>query len=330
MTDKIRWGILGTGSIAKKFAKGLTVLPQAELIAVGSRTQESADRFADQFQVPHRHAGYEALANDPEADVIYISTPHSLHKENSLLCLEAGKAVLCEKPFTINALEAELVINLARKKELFLMEAMWTRFIPLVAEVRQMLADGVIGEIQMLAADLGFWAEFEPEQRLFNPQLGGGSLLDVGVYPVSMASMIFGGSPATITSTARLGKTGVDENAAVIFGYEQGQIATLYSSVRTNSPSEAIIMGTKGRIKIHRLMFKPTKLTLSLNDQEDETIEMPLEGNGYNYQAAEVMRCLQTGKLESETMPLAETLAIMQTMDQIRTQWGLKYPMEQL
>ena len=327
MADKMRWGIIGTGKIAKAFATGLTVLPGAELVAVGSRTAKSANEFADIFGVPHRHASYESLANDPNVDVIYVATPNTLHKENSLLCLQAGKAVLCEKPFAINAAEAEAVIQLARAKELFLMEAMWTRFIPLVGKVRQLLADRVIGDLQMLVADLGFWADFDPLHRIFNPQLGGGALLDLGVYSISLAWMIFG-SPSRITSMAQLGETGVDEQAAIIMGYDEGQLAILYTSIRTDTPAKAILMGAKGQIRIHPPMFRPTKLTLSLIGQQDSVIEMPLEGNGYNYQAAEVMRCLQAGKLESNTMPLDETLAIMKAMDQIRDQWGLEYPME--
>jgi predicted dehydrogenase len=234
---------------------------------------------------------------------------------------------LCEKPFTINAAEAEAVIKFARQKQLFLMEAMWTRFIPLVAKVRQLLADRVIGDLQMLTADLGFRAEFDPQHRLFNPELGGGALLDVGVYSISLASMLFG-SPARVTSILQFGQTGVDEQDAVIFGYEPGQLAILYASLRTDTPLEAILMGSMGRIRIHSPMFRPTSLTLSVAGQAEKIIELPLTGNGYNYQAVEVMNCLRRGQLESETMPLDETLTIMQTMDQIRAQWGLTYPME--
>ncbi len=327
MTDKIRWGIMGTGQIAKKFATGLTVLPEAELVAVGSRTAAAANKFADMFGVPHRHGSYEALVDDAGVDVVYVSTPHSLHKENSLLCLQAGKAVLCEKPFTINAAEAEAVIQFARQQQLFLMEAMWTRFIPLMVKVRQLLADGVIGRVRMLVADLGFRAAFDPHHRLFKPELGGGALLDVGIYPVSLASLLFG-SPTRITGMAHLGQTGVDEQTAVILGYDQDQLATLYAAIRTDTPGEALLMGSRGRIRIHAPMFRPTYMTLSVAGQTDELIEVPLEGNGYNYEAIEVMNCLRAGQLESETMPLDETLAIMKTMDQIRAQWGLKYPME--
>jgi predicted dehydrogenase len=325
--EKIRWGILGTGRIARTFATALTFLPEAELVAVGSRASASANEFADRFGVPHRHADYAGLANDPDVDVVYVSTPHTFHQENTLLCLQAGKAVLCEKPFTINAAEAEEVINLARAKRLFLMEAMWTRFLPSMVKVRQLLSDGVIGEVRMLTADFGFRASFDPQGRLFDPELGGGALLDVGVYTVSLASMVLG-TPSRITGMAHLGATGVDEQSAMILGYDQGQLAILSAAVRTSTPQAALIAGANGFISLHPQWWKPTRLTLSVTGRADEVIEMPFTGNGYNYEAAEVMRCLCAGKLESEVMPLDETLAIMKTMDQIRNQWGLKYPME--
>lgn len=327
MDDKIRWGILSTGWIANKFAEGLSVLPDAEIVAVGSRAQETADEFGDRFDVDHRHASYKALAEDPDVDVVYIGTPHSLHRESSVLCLEAGKAVLCEKPFAINAVEAQEVIALARHKRLFLMEAMWTRFLPIIVKVRELLAAGAIGEVHMLHADFGFRAEFDPQGRLFNPELGGGALLDVGIYSVSLASMIFG-PPARIVSLAHLGQTGVDERAAVILGYDTGQLAVLSTAVRTDTPTEAVLMGSGGHIRIHAPWWHGTALTLSVEGREDEVISLPYEGNGYNIEAAAVMHCLRKGKLESDVMPLDETLAIMQTLDAIRAQWGLKYPME--
>lgn len=327
MTAKIRWGILGTGVIANKFAIGLKAAPGAELVAVGSRAQATADQFGDTFGVPRRHASYEALAHDPEVDVIYVSTPHTLHKDNTLLCLEAGKAVLCEKPFAINAAEAEAMIKLARQKKLFLMEAMWTRFLPAVLKVRQLIAEDAIGEVRMFMGDLGFRAEFDPKGRLFDPALGGGALLDVGIYPVSFASMLFG-APVKVTSLAHLGTTGVDEQAAMLLSYAGGQLSILAAAVRVDIPSEAIIMGTKGQIRVHAPIYCPVRLTLSRPEQGEEIIDLPLEGNGYNYQALEVMHCLSKGWLESTTMPLDETLAIMRAMDEIRAPWGLKYPTE--
>lgn len=326
MSDKIRWGILGTGGIAHKFARGLQAAPGAELAAVGSRSQGTADAFGDAFGIPRRHASYEALANDPEIDVIYIATPHPMHKDNSLLCLDGGKAVLCEKPFTLNAAEAEAMITVARQKGLFLMEAMWTRYLPAVVKTRQLIADGVLGEIRMIMADFGFRFKGGPEHRLLNPALGGGALLDAGVYPISFVSMIFG-PPTRVMSMADMGPTKVDEQAAILLEHDQGRLALIAAAVTTALPSQAIIMGTEGRLTVHGPIYCPTRLTLT-RDGQDEVIEMPLEGNGYNYQAAEVMNCLHSGQLESKIMPLAETLSIMKTMDEVRAPWGLKYPTE--
>lgn len=328
MVDKIRWGILGTGMIAHKFAEGLRVLPDAVLTAVGSRSQAAADRFGDAFDVPHRHATYQDLASDPEVDVIYVSSPHPMHKEDTLLCLEAGKAVLCEKPFTMNSQESEAVIRAARERGLFLMEAMWTRYLPAVVRARQLLAEGVIGEVRMVQADFGFRAEVDPKHRLLNPDLGGGALLDVGIYTVSLASMVFGQQPAEINSQVYLGSTGVDELSGTIFRYPAGQIAVLSSSLQINTPHDAVIIGTKGSIRIHPSFWCTDGMTLTLDGQPEQVMNLPRVSNGYNYEAAEVMACLRAGKRESEVMPLDETLAIMQTLDRIRALWGLKYPTE--
>ncbi|MDA1192670.1 MAG: Gfo/Idh/MocA family oxidoreductase, partial [Candidatus Poribacteria bacterium] len=234
--DTIRWGILGTGNIAKQFARGLTALDDAKLVAVGSRTQESADKFADQFDAPRRHASYEALVNDPNVDAIYVATPHPFHCENTLLCIDAGKAVLCEKPFAINDAEAKRMIDAARSKGIFLMEAMWSRFFPLMVDVRRRIAEGEIGNVRMMTADFGFRVgTVNPKSRLFDPALGGGALLDVGVYPVSLASMVFGNA-TRIATLANLGETGVDEEAGIVLGYEGGQIAALHTAVRVTTP----------------------------------------------------------------------------------------------
>jgi predicted dehydrogenase len=322
-----RWGILGTGFIAGAFAAGLTALDDAEILAVGSRTQAAADVFANKFNIPRQYPSYKALADDPDVEVIYVSTPHSLHCENTLLCLDAGKAVLCEKPFAINTAQADTMIQKAREKRLFLMEAMWTRFLPVLVRVRELLANGAIGEPRMINADFGFRTNFNPAGRLFDPNLGGGGLLDVGIYPLSLASMVFGNA-TRISSMATLGETGVDEQSAFILGYEDGQLAVLSTAIRTNTPQTASIIGTEGYIRIHSPWWRGTTFTLSVQGKSDEVFECPLTGNGYNYQAAEVVRCLREGKLESDVMPLDETRSIMATMDSIRAQWGLKYPME--
>ncbi len=327
MADKLRWGIIGAGGIARKFAGGLEAVEGAELVAIGSRSQEKADKFGDELSIPHRHASYEDLVGDAEVDAVYVATPHPMHRPNSILCLEAGKAVLCEKPFTVNAREAEEVVAVARDKGVFIMEAMWTRFVPPIVRVREILAEGVIGEVRMVMADFGFRCGWNPEGRLLNPELAGGSLLDVGIYPVSLASMILG-APAKVTGFAHIGETGVDEQAGMVFGYEGGRIAVLATAVQTQTPHAGWILGTEGRICLHHAWWKGSPITLHAKGKEPEEIEVPITGNGYNYEAEEVARCLDAGKLESDVMPLAETVSIMKTMDELRAQWGLKYPME--
>jgi predicted dehydrogenase len=322
-----RWGILGTGNIAGQFARGLAALDDAALVAVGSRTAEAAEAFGERFGVSRRHASYADLASDPEVDAIYVATPHTLHKDNTLLCLEAGKPVLCEKPFAINAGAAEQMIAAARGRGLFLMEAMWTRFLPHVARLRELLAAGTIGEIRQVRADFSFRTDFDPQGRLFDPALGGGGLLDVGIYPVALASMILG-PPARIAAMADMGATGVDEQAALVFGYSGGQLAVLTCGTRTSSPHEALILGERGHIKVHDAWWKPSALTVAVEGKWPERIEPAAVGNGYNYEAAEVARCVRAGRIESDIMPLGETLAIARTLDAVRAQWGLRYPSE--
>jgi dihydrodiol dehydrogenase / D-xylose 1-dehydrogenase (NADP) len=323
----IRWGILGTGKIAHSFTQDLKLIESAQVVAVGSRTLEKAAQFAGEFDIPHAFGSYEELANASEVDVVYIGTPHSLHRENAKACFHGGKAVLCEKPFTINAGEAAEVIETARGAKRYLMEAMWTRFLPVIVKVRQWLAQGVIGEIRMLKSDFCFRSEWNPESRLLNPALGGGALLDVGIYPVSLASMIFGGPPDRITSRAHLGVTGVDEQNALIFEYENGALALLSSSVRTHTLKDTYIYGTDGFIHIPNC-WSPRSASLWKNETPVETYVAPFIGNGYSYEAAAVMADIRAGKLENNLMPLIETLTIMETLDQIRAQWGLRYPSE--
>lgn len=327
MADVIRWGILGTGGISHQFARGLSSLTDGKLVAVGSRTLESAEKFAKEFGADRAHEGYDALANDPDMDAIYIGVPHPYHFENAMRCLNAGKPVLCEKPFTINAGELEKLIATAREKQIFLMEAMWTRYFPAMIKLRELIADGAIGDVRMIQAHFGFRTEFRADHRLFAPELGGGALLDVGIYPISFASMILG-EPSEVTSTAELGETGVDEQSAYLFKYAGGQIAILSSATRTAMPIEAMVIGTTGRIKVEHPFYMPSTLTLTPAGGEPVTLSLPFEGNGYNYEAAEVGRCLREGLLESPTMPLDESLRLMRILDGIRAEWGLVYPSE--
>lgn len=328
MSDTIRWGILATGAIAHKFADALTVLTDAELVAVGSRAQHTADAFGDEFAIPRRHDSYQALAEDPEVDAIYVSTPHPMHHDHTLLCLNAGKPVLCEKPFALNAREAESMIQCARDRGLFLMEAMWSRYLPAIAQVRQWLADDAIGEVRNLMADFGFRANFNPEGRLLNPELGGGALLDIGVYIVSLASMVYGEQPSRVAALADIGTTGVDEQTTMAFRYGSGAMAALACAVRTDTPRAVSILGTKGNIHIPAPWFDTRTATLNVDGDAPVTARPDRVENGFKYEIEEAGRCLRQGLLESPALPLDETLAIIRTLDTVRAEIGLKYPLE--
>lgn len=329
MSQTIRWGILGTGAIAHKFAEALTVVPDSELMAVGSRAQHTADAFGDEFDAPRKHPSYASLADDPEVDAIYVSTPHPMHCRDTLLCLNADKPVLCEKPFALNASEAEAMIRCARQRGLFLMEAMWTRFLPAIAQVRQWLADGAIGEVRNVMADFGFRAGFNPEGRLLNPELGGGALLDIGVYIVSLASMVYGQQPNRVAALADIGATGVDEQTTMAFRYESGAMAALTCAVRTSTPCAVSIHGTEGNIRIPSPFYDTHTATQNADGEEPVTVEPPRVENGFKFEIEEAGRCLREGLLETPALPLEETLAIMMTLDAVRTEIGLKYPMEE-
>ncbi len=323
----VSWGIIGTGHIANKFAQDLTAMPEARLVAVGSRSKAAAESFGARWGAPHRHGSYAALAEDRAVEAVYVAVPHPFHAEISLLCLEAGKAVLCEKPFAINASQAEQVIRCARARKLLVMEGMWTRAFPVMARLRQLLADGAVGGVRLVAAHFSFRSQFSPEGRLFNRALGGGALLDVGIYPVSLASMILG-SPAQICSAAEMGPSGVDYQAAMIFHYQSGAVATLFAGLRADTPGEAEIIGQSGSIQLQSPWWKPSRMTLRRAWGKREHFDMPYAGNGFQFEAAEFIHCLRQGRLESTLMPLDETLAIMKTLDAVRAPWGLHYPGE--
>lgn len=324
--NKIRWGIIGAGGIANKFVESLKHIDDAELTAVSSRDEARAAGYAAKYGAKRFYGSYEELANDPEIDIVYIGTPHSVHFDNTMMCLKAGKAVLCEKPFTINASQAQSLVETARDRKVFLMEAMWTRYMPAMVKVRELLNSGAIGEIRMIRADFGFRTKLVPEGRLFNPQLGGGALLDVGIYPLSFASMVLGSKPVNITGAAHIGTTGVDEQCSFILTYDKGQLAVLTAAVRTQTPWDAWVMGTDGFIRIPEFWHADT---IELNrDGKTEILKLPYLSNGYLHEAVEAIECLRSGRLESAVMPLDETVDLMKIMDKIRSLWGLKYPGE--
>ena len=326
MDRTIKWGILGPGSISHKFAVGLQSAPNAELAAVGSRDLARAQAFASKFDATAAYGSYADLVADPEVDAVYIGTPHSFHKAHSILCMNAGKHVLCEKPFAINANEAREMVAVARANDVVLMEAMWSRFLPTLVKVRELLAQGAIGDVRMISADFGFRTRVNPAGRLFDPALGGGALLDVGIYPLSLAYMIFG-KPTRLASMADIGSTGIDEQSAFILGYDGGQMAICSTAVRTNTPHEATIMGSEGMIKIHAPWWISSQISVNRGGDE-QVYDLPFLGNGYTHEAIEVGNLIRSGQLESDIMPLDESVQIMETMDALRAEWGIKYPME--
>ena len=329
MNKQIRWGILGTGRIAKAFAEGLKYALNGQLNAIGSRSKESAQNFANEWNIPISCASYDELAKHPSIDAIYIATPHTEHMNNAILCMENGKAVLCEKPFAVNSGQVEQMIEKSKEKNVLLMEGMWSRFPPLMEKVRDILSKNEIGEIRTIHADFGFRPEnMDPNGRLFNPDLAGGSLLDVGIYPVSFSFMI-NGEPDSFLTDWTCGKTGVDEQASMIFKYSNGSMALLHSSIQSDTGQEAFISGTEGSIRIHQQCWKPQVMTqTNWKTGEIKKIECPFVGNGFNYEAEHFGRLLIEGKKESSIMPLNESMSIITTLDKIRQKWQLRYPFE--
>jgi len=323
--DKIKWGIISTGHISGKFAEALEILPEAKLVAVASRTQENANDFAQRYNIPKAYESYQQLADDPDIDVVYIGTPHTFHLENSVMCMKKGKSILCEKALTINAEEAKEMVKVARKENVFLMEAMIPRHIPLIKKVLHWIKDGKIGQVRMVKASRCARGNFDVEARQLNPKLGGGSLLDVGVYVISFASMIFQKSPIESIGLSHMGEIGSDEQGVAVLKYDKGEIADLSFALRTDAVDEAYIFGTKGYIKIDELFAVPEKATLFIDRKEVDTIAEPIVGNALNYEAEEVMRCIEEGLKESPFMPLDESIQIMETMDKIRKPWNLVY-----
>jgi predicted dehydrogenase len=328
MTDTIRWGIIGTGRIASDFTADLALLDDATVVAVGSRQQQTADDFADRFGIPHRHPSYDALAADPDVDAVYVSTPHPGHHAAARLAIEAAKAVLVEKPFTLNASQAEDLVTAARAKPTFLMEAMWTRFLPHMRRIRELLTSGVLGDIRTVTADHGQrFLPPDPTSRLYDPALGGGALLDLGIYPVSFASYVLG-TPERVTAVSDPTTTGVDAQTSIVLQHAGGKHAVLTTTLGAETANVATIVGTEGRIEIDRTWYQPTSFTLTLRSGRTERFAEPPIGHGLRYEAVEVGRCLRGRRLESSHMSLDETLKIMTTLDEVRRQIGLGYPGE--
>ena len=323
MNEPVRWGILSTGRIAKAFATALKSTPGAVLAGVGSRTLAGAEAFAASHGGT-AYGSYEALVAAPDVDLVYVGTPHPLHFDNVRMALEAGKGVLCEKPFTMNRAEAEQLVALARAKKLFLMEAMWTRFMPALAEVRSIIASGEIGPVHQVTAELGFKSDAGPEHRLFNLALGGGALLDLGIYPLSIAVALLG--PVTqVTAQADLGPTGVDEQTGFLLRHRDGGMSVCSCSLRARLPSELTIAGERGHVRMNTMFHHTQTVTVVRADGIARTVPTPFLGNGYVHEVIEAQRCWRAGLIESPGMTHEDTLALMSVMDEVRRQVGVSY-----
>ncbi|MFF2378323.1 Gfo/Idh/MocA family protein [Streptomyces xiamenensis] len=322
----IRWGIVATGSIAAAVTADIMAMPDAEVVAVGSRTEESARRFAERFSLPRAYGSWRELAEDPQVDVVYVATPHSAHHAAVRTALLAGKPVLCEKPFTLNAAEAGALVALARERGVFLMEAMWMYCNPAIRRITELVRDGAIGEIRSVNAEFGLAGPIPPEHRLRDPALGGGALLDLGVYPVSFAQLLLG-EPEHVTAWAHM-SGGVDENTGLLLGYESGAVAALTCSLVAGTANRASVTGSAGRIDLPGGFFFPDRFTLHREGEEPQEFTDLGPHQTYAHQAAEVMRALRAGETESSLVPLEGTLAVMRTLDAARERIGLRFPGE--
>ena len=329
MPDKIRWGILGCGKIANKFASDLKLVHDAELKAVASRNPSKLESFSKDHRPHLSFSTYEELVACPDVDAIYIATPHGLHYEHTLLCLNHGKAVLCEKAFALNLRQAEEMVALARAKKVFLMEAFWTKFIPQYEAAMEIIRSGRIGTIKLIQADFGFKAPEPKAQRLYDPMLGGGSLLDIGIYPIFLAQSILG-RPTEIRALITPFETGVDEQCVMTMKFADGALAVLSSTFAAETPVEAMIAGTEGRV-VMRDRFHNAMATVELvmGKEKPETIDVHREpGFGYQFEIRHVNECLRKGLVESPVLTLDDSLKLMETLDRVRKACDIRYSVD--
>ncbi len=312
----INFGILGPGKIANRFAEAFKYVPDANVYAIASRDAEKAELFATKYGAQKAYGDYEQLAKDPKVDVIYIATPHPYHHEQTLMCLNHGKAVLCEKPMSLNLRQTTEMINLAKRKKIFLMEAMWSRFFATTHKTLELIKAGAIGEVKFVHADFGFAGPVNYESRLYSLALGGGAQLDVGVYPLFLSLLLLG-SPNEIKALSHLAHTGADTVTNALLMYRSGAVAHIHSSIVSDSVKEAHIIGTLGKIIIQSPWHKSEKVTLRLNSGEVKEFNFPHSGNGFEFQIEEVVRCLRAGKTESELMPFSLSLLMAEVSDDV-------------
>jgi len=322
---KYNWALLGCGTIAVKMAEDLQRLPNANLYAVASRDKQKADQYAAKFGFEKGYGSYEEMLADPKVDIVYISTPHTYHHQHTLMSLKAKKAVLCEKPFAMNSGQVAEMISCARENKVFLMEAFWTRFLPNYNVALDIIKSGQLGELKMVNANFAFRADFVPESRFFNPKLGGGSLLDVGVYTIFF-SMITLGKPVEIKTMANFGTTGVEESILMSFRYADSKMASLMSSITTHATSHTEYCFTKGYLRINKGAYSPTTVSIwKEGDATEQLVEVPtFEGHGYLFEAEHVMKCMDANRKESDILPLSFSESLMEIMDRVRESAGIE------
>ncbi len=319
-----RWGILGPGRIAHKFAQDLLTVPDAQLYAVASTDQQRANEFAETYSIPHAFGAYEQLLTLPDLDIVYVATPHVKHHENVLMLLNGGVAVLGEKPFAMNSEQVREMVGVAREKGVFLMEALWSRFMPGIVQALDLVKSGSIGKVVSVKADFGFKAPFLPDNRLFNKNLGGGSLLDIGIYPLFLSYLILG-KPSTVKASAIFGTTGVDEQCGMVLTYADGQLALLDSTLLADTDCIGVIQGESGQIRIHSRFHENKGITLVGAEQPAKSFAFERETHGYDYEAQHVMQCLTDGKTESPLWSLEDSLNLMELLDAVRAEAGIVY-----
>ncbi len=324
MEDEVTWGIVGPGRIAEQVVRDFAVVPGARAVAVASRSATRAEDFAGRHGIERAYGSYAELLADRDVDVLYVATPHPQHAAIALAALRAGKALLVEKAFTATTAGAAEVVALARSSGTFVMEAMWTRFQPAVVAMRELIADGAIGEVRSVQADLGVQRDFDPADRLFSLQLGGGALLDLGVYVVSFAQMLLG-TPDTVTAAGSRFPTGVDAEAALLLGWADGRSAALTCSLRSALPGQARVFGTGGWIDVLPRFHHPQTVVLHRAGAEPETVTRPQLGGGYAHELREVTDGVRAGRGESAVMPLADTLVVQDVLEQAATQLGVRF-----
>lgn len=320
-----KWGILGCGKIARKFSTDLKLLPDARLYAVASRDPGKASRFAEELGFEKAYGSYQEMVNDPEVEIVYVATPHSFHFEHVMLCLNHGKAVLNEKPFALNLREAKKMADKARSGGIFLMEAFWTRFQPGFQKALEIIRSGSLGALRIVHSDFAFNAPKNPLHRLYNVELGGGSLLDIGIYPVFAALAVMG-KPESVKALATFADTGAEESIAITFRYAGGEMASLYSSFAAYSLVSTEYNCERGAIRMSKRCIAPASVTIWKEDGTEEIFNYNFPGAGYQFEAAHVMECLNTGKTESPLLPLDFSLDLMDTLDRIRTEAGIVFP----